>query len=113
MNYNFLFAKDIYEIKELENLNTNLGKNLYKAPEVQRREDYTQKADIYSLGKSFYELCCDGEQFIEKSIITRISLLKKRLNLLKNYLNEMLILKKLDDPSVIKCYQIFEKRENK
>ena len=31
----------------------------------------------------------------------------------KYYLNEMLILKKLNNPSVIKCYQIFEKRENK
>ena len=44
------------EIEELENLFTNVGTKAYKAPEVQGK-NYTQKADIYSMGKTFYELC--------------------------------------------------------
>ena len=56
-NYAKKFSNNEDEIEELESCHTNLGTDLYKAPEVRRKEDYTQKADIYSMGKSFYELC--------------------------------------------------------
>ena len=56
-NFAKKFSDNEDEIEELESCYTNLGTDLYKAPEVRRKEDYTQKADIYSMGKSFYELC--------------------------------------------------------
>ena len=35
------------------------------APEVARRQKYDQKADIYSMGRSFYELCYGWRSIID------------------------------------------------
>ena len=57
------FAEDEEEIEDLQSTNTNLGSPAYKAPEVRRKDNYDQKADIFSMGKSFYELCFGWRYF--------------------------------------------------
>ena len=51
-NFAKKFSDNEDEIEELESCYTNLGTDLYKAPEVRRKEDYTQKADLF-YGKIF------------------------------------------------------------
>ena len=51
------FSENIDEINGLINKNTNVGNYDYKAPEIQNRNNYNQKSDIYSMGVTFFILC--------------------------------------------------------
>ena len=57
------FTLDEEEIEDLQNNYTQLGSGGYVAPEVIRKKNYGQKADIFSMGKSFYELCYGWRSF--------------------------------------------------
>ena len=56
-NYAKKFSENTDEIDDLINKNTNEGTDDYKAPEVNYRNNYDQKSDIYSMGVSFFILC--------------------------------------------------------
>ena len=99
------------------------------APEVVRRQKYDQKADIYSMGRSFYELCygwrsiiCDDynnnfvpskemKDFIEKMIdkdpnkrpTSQEALDEARYNFNKNYLK---------NTSIEACFNCFNNFKN-
>ena len=51
------FSNSEEEIDDLLSTKTKLGTNGYMAPEVVEKKPYDQKADIFSMGKTFYELC--------------------------------------------------------
>ena len=59
------FTLDTEEIEDLKNNFTKLGTGKYMAPEVANRLKYDQKADIYSMGRSFYELCYGWRSIID------------------------------------------------
>ena len=54
--------------------NTMLGSPLNMAPEILAGKDYTNKADIWSIGVCFYELLFGKNPYTAKSIV---DLLKK------------------------------------
>ena len=56
-NYAKKYSENTDEIDDLINKNTNVGTDDYKAPEVNYRNNYDQKSDIYSMGVSFFILC--------------------------------------------------------
>ena len=56
-NYAKKYSENTDEIDDLINKNTNVGTDYYKAPEVNYRNNYDQKSDIYSMGVSFFILC--------------------------------------------------------
>ena len=51
---NFGFSK---QLNKVDYTKTLVGINPYMAPEIINGKDYTQKADIWSLGTIIYELC--------------------------------------------------------
>ena len=59
------FVLDSEDIEDLQNYYTKLGTGMYMAPEVQNRKKYDQKADIYSMGRAFYELCYGWRSIID------------------------------------------------
>lgn len=72
----FGFCKSLYG--ELEMTKTMVGSPIYMAPELLRGMEYSQKADVWSLGVLLYEMlfkCCPFE---EKNIPSLISLIDRQ-----------------------------------
>lgn len=72
----FGFCKSLFG--ELEMTKTMVGSPIYMAPELLRGMEYSQKADVWSLGVLLYEMlfkCCPFE---EKNIPNLISLIERQ-----------------------------------
>ena len=69
----FGFCRSLKSKDELAH--TMLGSPIYMAPEILRGFDYSQKADVWSLGVVLYEMLFGFCPFEEKSIAKLIMLL--------------------------------------
>ncbi len=56
---------------------TVLGSPIYMAPEILRGEDYTMKADIWSLGVLYYEMLYGKCPYEGKNILNLINLIEE------------------------------------